>query len=807
MASVGFAANATGAADPALAICLAPTAGAPSCSTSGSVGSSATPGDLNRQVGNPIDIASGNKYQREVDYRAVGSGLALIRHYNSSLRDHDLGLGPGWRHGYHVNLMRVSDTRLQIVQSDGRLLLFELAPRTSRKRDVVDAGDEEHPDMIKQVYHGIHATDGVIVLDEDARWHLADGRTLYFNGSFLVKIDFADQRGTLSLHYRHRRLHTVTDSVGHVLEFNYVARPDVLPRYGTGEALMPIGALKSVTLPDGSLVQYRYDANRNPVGVSFDDGTSITYDHDDLIDSRLLTSRTTTADGWQSEWGYDENGRATSWRERRGIDALSIRRNDATERNPGTASVTWLDGRSQRFVWPHDNAAKGSPLHSPQVANLEPGVECIGCYPASTLGEPDESVLDVPSQTDGNRKGRGGPMSSDDTRERLLDSLSGSLELNPDDARLHGRAAIRERSVPVVLKADRQGHIIYFEFGKTDVGALATKWVLGELPSCRAMEIRVDSPEARDQRLIELADGAPACATDALTMIRVQQLIEAHYRDGASPDIRYNRNNPRRPRPRPPPPDPFCTMPIGKSCSDLEEDYRMAELANCAYAGIACPSGWALVAPGQIGLGAAAFSDNGFDAILLYSAAEDRYVLSFRGTDNVGDDWDTNIAQGQGEPARQYDLALALAMDITTVLPSEDISYTGHSLGGGLATFAAIATHREATVFNSAALHHATAQRAGLIVEYAIASQSVDVVYTASDPITAGSNFMATSGAYEASEAPGLHAEIPDPPESWVDARPHQWWDPTDRATHFHSMAAVLESLDMLLVRHCGRTP
>lgn len=49
------------------------------------------------------------------------------RHYNSGLADHDLGLGPGWRHSYQVFLTRHDATTLHIVQSDGRRIRFERA--------------------------------------------------------------------------------------------------------------------------------------------------------------------------------------------------------------------------------------------------------------------------------------------------------------------------------------------------------------------------------------------------------------------------------------------------------------------------------------------------------------------------------------------------------------------------------------------------------------------------------------------------------------------------------------------------------
>jgi len=81
-------------------------------------------------------------------------------------------------------------------------------------------------------------------------------------------------------------------------------------------------------------------------------------------------------------------------------------------------------------------------------------------------------------------------------------------------------------------------------------------------------------------------------------------------------------------------------------------------------------------------------------------------VLSFRGTDdpNDGTDWWDNILQGGfGVTTGQYDKAMQLAKELKNILPN--FTVTGHSLGGGLATAAALASDKEAVVFNPAGLH------------------------------------------------------------------------------------------------------
>ena len=94
--------------------------------------------------------------------------------------------------------------------------------------------------------------DLLIYKDNRHQWHLPDGRTLTFNGSFLTEINWPDQQN-LKLYYRFRRLHSVTDETGRVLRFDYHdgARAGLLNGYETSRFGKMPGQLDSLTLSDG----------------------------------------------------------------------------------------------------------------------------------------------------------------------------------------------------------------------------------------------------------------------------------------------------------------------------------------------------------------------------------------------------------------------------------------------------------------------------------------------------------------------------------------------------------------------------
>ena len=104
----------------------------------------------------------------------------------------------------------------------------------------------------------------------------------------------------------------------------------------------------------------------------------------------------------------------------------------------------------------------------------------------------------------------------------------------------------------------------------------------------------------------------------------------------------------------------------------------------------------------------------GFKAIKYqdYITGERQYVLAFGGTDDKWD-LDNNFAQVLGWRPDQYNQAIAIGNQFESDGMQGRLVVTGHSLGGGLASAAALAGGFPADTFNAAWLHTATRARLG----------------------------------------------------------------------------------------------
>lgn len=91
----------------------------------------------------------------------------------------------------------------------------------------------------------------------------------------------------------------------------------------------------------------------------------------------------------------------------------------------------------------------------------------------------------------------------------------------------------------------------------------------------------------------------------------------------------------------------------------------------------------------------------------VYGPTEKIINVAFKGTDS-GIDLIEDIKQFFGIEAAQYQLALEFVRGLASKYPEHDIRLSGHSLGGGIATFVGLSTGLETVAFNSARLSEKT---------------------------------------------------------------------------------------------------
>ena len=106
--------------------------------------------------------------------------------------------------------------------------------------------------------------------------------------------------------YRAERLHSVTDETGRVLRLDYHLGVSKLPGFEEKRFGMQAGHLSRVTLPDGGVIEYDYDQNRNLSRVRYPDGTSREYHYENSIYPNHLTGLTDRNGVRFASWSYDD---------------------------------------------------------------------------------------------------------------------------------------------------------------------------------------------------------------------------------------------------------------------------------------------------------------------------------------------------------------------------------------------------------------------------------------------------------------------------------------------------------------------
>jgi hypothetical protein len=133
---------------------------------------------------------------------------------------------------------------------------------------------------------------------------------------------------------------------------------------------------------------------------------------------------------------------------------------------------------------------------------------------------------------------------------------------------------------------------------------------------------------------------------------------------------------------------------------------------------------------------------SGFKSALFERTIDGKteYTLAFAGTEEAINDGSADLNQIFGM-AKQYEEAIKNSRDVITAIGGKELTFTGHSLGGGLANASALATGKASFGFNPAWVSTATMARYGLLFKpqtgisnYVILGEIVNSLQRRSNP-------------------------------------------------------------------------
>ncbi len=234
--------------------------------------------------GNPVDPASGNKFQREEDYANPAIGLEVTRYYNSGEAKKDVGFGFGWR-GLGVSQIEPDPNAIDRVVSrapDGKGTDFSCTGSDCAAAPSVP----------------------LLLSASTSEWRLdnPDGGFSVYNkssGKLTRKVN-AQGQSTNYYYNTSGQLDRISNWSGH----------EILIYYDSS------ARINRVVTPDGQQILYGYSSSGNLVVVKYPDNSGRRYFYEDSRSPSHLTGISIiTTDGTETRyatWRYDSAGRAIS---------------------------------------------------------------------------------------------------------------------------------------------------------------------------------------------------------------------------------------------------------------------------------------------------------------------------------------------------------------------------------------------------------------------------------------------------------------------------------------------------------------
>jgi YD repeat-containing protein len=291
---------------------------------------------------NPINIGTGNKYQRETDYRSNGAfPLRVTRAYNSETGS--------WQFFSEVKEI-TAGSEVKMIRADGKGLPFRL-----------ESGAWVSDPDVTGALSAIEDTSGNIT-----GWSYTTGNDRVERYDAQGKLLSVTARNGLSHSYAHATDSiTVTHSGGATLTYQ----------------LDTHGRVTGFTDPDNTSYQYGYDSDDRLTGITYPDATPADtsdnprriYHYENSSFPLALTGITDENGNRYATWAYDSQGRAVSSEHAGGVDNTTIDYTHVEHDTDPRVTVTNPLGRQTTYHL--------TTLHDvPKVISVEghPSANCLG---------------------------------------------------------------------------------------------------------------------------------------------------------------------------------------------------------------------------------------------------------------------------------------------------------------------------------------------------------------------------------------------------------------------------------------------
>jgi YD repeat-containing protein len=263
-------------------------------------------------IGNPIIVATGNKFQTETDYQSqTPFSLNFVRFYNSSSNVIDKGIGKKWRHGFSRQIVETNISQAHAARSNGQTFIFNFDGN-------VWVGDVDIPNALVETIDGNSVRTGWVYTDSKD-----NVETYNASGQLLSLTNRAGQSQTLT--YDVTAIDGGDDNADTLDKVTGFGGEQMLFSYDSEQRIT------TMTDPEDNEYTYSYDAAGNLASATYPDNTPLdsldnpvrTYHYENTSFPNHLTGLTDET-GSRVTWAFDSEGRAISSSLDGGVDTSTL---------------------------------------------------------------------------------------------------------------------------------------------------------------------------------------------------------------------------------------------------------------------------------------------------------------------------------------------------------------------------------------------------------------------------------------------------------------------------------------------------